>query len=185
WAQYSENVRWTYGNVVFIGLNVQGSNDNFPHAGVDGETRGDAEIARQRAEHDAREAANIHWLDESFAYATQIRARGGMVVWQADRDSNNESRSRSHDFYDGFDQIVPALRADTIAFNGQVALIHGDSHYFKLDKPLNSPSGKVLANFTRVETLGATNNHWVKATIDPNDPNVFSFEPQIVAANVG
>jgi hypothetical protein len=185
WAQYSENVRWTYGNVVFIGLNVQGSNDNYPHAGVDGETRGAAEIARQRAEHDAREAANVHWLDESFAYATQIGARGVLVDWQGDPDFNNEYKLPSPDYYDGFTQIVSALRADTIAFPGQVALIHGDSHYFKLDKPLNSPSGKVLANFTRVETFGATNNHWVKATIDPSDPNVFSFEPQMVAANIG
>jgi hypothetical protein len=38
----------------------EGSNDNYAHAGVHGETRGPAEIARQRAEHDAREAANIH-----------------------------------------------------------------------------------------------------------------------------
>ena len=63
--------------------------------------------------------------------------------------------------------------------------MHGDSHYYKQDKPLNSPSGKVLANFTRVETFGATNNHWVSATIDPKNPNLFVFEPRIVAANVG
>jgi hypothetical protein len=47
---YPENVRWSYGPVVYMGLNVQGSNDNYPYAGVDGETRPDAEIARQRAE---------------------------------------------------------------------------------------------------------------------------------------
>jgi hypothetical protein len=185
WAQYSENVRWVYGPVVFVGLNVQGSNDNYPHAGVDGETRGPAEIARQRAEHGAREAANIHWLDESFAYAKRNRARGVMIVWQADPDFNNEYKLPSPDFYDGFDQIVPALRDDVLAFPGQVALVHGDSHYFKLDKPLNSPSGKVLANFTRVETFGATNTHWVSASIDPRDPNLFEFQPRMVAANIG
>jgi hypothetical protein len=185
YALYSENVRWVYGPVVFVGLNVQGSNDNYPYAGVDGETRSDAEIARQRAEHDAREAANVHWLDESFAYAKQIGAKGIMIVWQADPNFNNEQHLSDTRSYDGYDQIVPALRADTIAFPGQVALVHGDSHYFKLDKPLNSPSGKVLANFTRVETFGATNNHWVSATIDPSDPNLFVFEPRMVAANVG
>lgn len=31
YAQYAENVRWQYGPVVFIGLNVQGSNDNYPY----------------------------------------------------------------------------------------------------------------------------------------------------------
>jgi hypothetical protein len=184
-SQYPENVRWTYGPVVFVGLNVQGSNDNYPHAGVDGETRGPAEIARQRAEHDAREAANIRWLEESFDYAKRIRARGVMIVWQADPDFNNEYKLPSSDYYDGYDQIVAALRDQALGFRGQVALIHGDAHYFKLDKPLNSPSGKVLANFTRVETFGATNNHWVSATVDPRDPNLFEFEQRIVPANAG
>src|SRR5260221_9001147 len=31
YAKFSENVRWTYGPVLYIGLNVQGSNDNLPH----------------------------------------------------------------------------------------------------------------------------------------------------------
>src|ERR1700704_1416235 len=47
---YSENVRWRLGPVVYIGLNVQGSNDNYPYAGVDGESRSPSEINRQRAE---------------------------------------------------------------------------------------------------------------------------------------
>src|SRR5262252_10937440 len=34
YAIYSENIRFKYGPVVYIGLNVQGSNDNFPYAGV-------------------------------------------------------------------------------------------------------------------------------------------------------
>ena len=32
-------------------------------------------------------------------------------------------------------------------------LILGDNHYFKVDKPLNAPTGAVLANFTCVETF--------------------------------
>ena len=70
-------------------------------------------------------------------------------------------------------------------FAGQVALVHGDSHYFKIDKPINLPSGGVLANFTRVETFGARQTHWVSATIDPQDPNLFEFQPRLVPANVG
>jgi hypothetical protein len=60
--------------------------------------------------------------------------------------------------------------------------VHGDSHYFKVDKPLTLPSGKVLGNFTRVETFGASSTDWVQATIDPHDRNLFTFEPMIVAA---
>jgi len=40
-------------------------------------------------------------------------------------------------------------------FRGQVVLVHRDSHYFKIDKPINLPSGGMLANFTCVETFGA------------------------------
>ena len=62
---------------------------------------------------------------------------------------------------------------------------HGDSHYFKVDKPINLSSGGMLANFTRVETFGAGQTHWVSLTVDPSDPNLFRFERRIVAANVG
>ena len=89
---YSENVRWRFGPVVYIGLNVQGSNDNYPYAGVDGETRPQSEIDRQRAEELARKAANIHWLDEGFGYAARIGAKGVMVIWQADPNFNNEQQ---------------------------------------------------------------------------------------------
>jgi hypothetical protein len=180
---YSENVRWRLGPVVYIGLNVQGSNDNYPYAGVDGETRPQSEIDRQRAEEVARKAAAIHWLHEGFEYAASIRAKGVMVIWQADPNFNNEQHLADTRSWDALPAYVDALRGETINFRGQVALVHGDSHYFKVDKPLNGPGGGVLANFTRVETFGARNTHWVSARIDPNNPSLFVFEPRIVASN--
>jgi hypothetical protein len=68
--------------------------------------------------------------------------------------------------------------------------VHGDSHYFRIDKPLLDAAGRRLENFTRVETFGdnAVNGlndvHWVKALVDPNSRDVFAFQPQIVPANV-
>jgi len=183
YALYSENVRWRLGPVVYIGLNVQGSNDNYPYAGVDGESRSQTEIDRQRAEEVARKAAALAWLREGFAYAAHVGARGVMIVWQADPNFNNEQHLADTRSWDAFPDYVDALRSDTIGFSGQVALVHGDGHYFKMDKPLNGPSDGVLANFTRVETFGARNTHWVKATIDPRDPNLFRFEPRMVPAN--
>jgi hypothetical protein len=183
YALYSENVRWRRGPVVYIGLNVQGSNDNYPYAAVDGETRSQAEINRQRAEEVARKAAAIQWLHEGFQYAARIGARGVMVIWQADPNFNNEQHLTDSRSSDAYPDYVKALRNETIGFSGQVALVHGDSHYFKVDKPLDGPNGGVLANFTRVETFGARNTHWVSATIDVSNPNLFVFEPRIVAAN--
>jgi hypothetical protein len=55
-----------------------------------------------------------------------------------------------------------------------VVYVHGDSHYFRVDKPLLDAQGRRLENFTRVETFGdnaANDNndvHWVKALVDPN-----------------
>jgi hypothetical protein len=169
--------------VVFVGLNVQGSNDNYPYAGVDGETRSDVEIARMRAEETARKAADLQWLHEGFAYAKQVGAKGVMVVFQADLNFNNEQHLADTRSWDAFPAYVDALRNETSSFAGQVALVHGDSHYFKVDKPLNAANGGVLANFTRVETFGARNTHWVSATIDPKDPNLFAFTPQMVPGN--
>jgi hypothetical protein len=180
---YSENVRWKLGPVVYIGLNVQGSNDNYPYAGVDGETRSTAEIDRQRAEERARKAADLAWLHEGFEYAADHHAKGVMVVWQADPNFNNDQHLTDTRSGDAFPDYVAALRTETLGFDGQVALVHGDGHYFKVDKPLNGPADGVLANFIRVETFGARNTHWVSATIDPNNPNLFVFEPRIVPSN--
>jgi hypothetical protein len=183
YALYSENVRWQYGGVVFIGMNVQGSNDNYPYAGVDGETRTTAQIEVQRAEERARKAANLHWLSEGFDHARRVHAAGVMVVFQADLNFNNEQHLSDTRSYDAFPDYQNALRAAALAFPGQVALVHGDAHYFKIDQPLNGPKGGVVPNFVRVETYGARNTHWVRATIDTHDARVFSFEPRIVPGN--
>ena len=70
-----------------------------------------------------------------------------------------------------------------------VAYVHGDSHYFRIDKPLLDAQGRRLENFTRVETFGDHqengNNdvHWLKVVVDPRSREVFSYQPQIVPAN--
>lgn len=181
---YRENARWVAGPVLYLTLNVQGSNDNLPHAGVDGETRPASEITRMAQEHAAREKANIHWLQSSYAKAAALGLKGVMVTWQADPNFNNEQKLQPAQ-YDGFAEILPALRKAVLDFPGQSVLVHGDSHYFKVDKPLNYDNGQVVAKFTRVETFGAANTHWVEAIVDERDPDLFEFVPRIVPGNVG
>ncbi len=54
--------------------------------------------------------------------------------------------------------------------------MHGDSHYFRIDKPLLDSQGLRVENFTRVETFGdhaegGTNDvNWVKVRVDPEQP---------------
>ena len=55
---------------------------------------------------------------------------------------------------DGFQDFLTALRTEVIAFRRPVAYVHGDSHYFRIDKPFLDSLGRRLENFTRVETFG-------------------------------
>ena len=90
---------------------------------------------------------------------------------------------------DGYKDFLLALRSNVIAFRKPVAYVHGDSHYFRVDKPLQDEQGRRLENFTRVETFGDNAGNglndvqWVKVYVDPRSREVFSYQPQIVPGN--
>lgn len=178
-AKFRENVRWTAGNVTFITLHVPGSNN-----GLGRSPDGDAEYAE-------RNKANLAWLLQGFEYAKANNSRAIMILQQANifPAYPPTAASPGKDPH-GFTDIRTQIEKETIAFGKPVVLVHGDSHFFRIDKPFGPPRVRgqpnlpALENFTRVETFGSPNHHWVEVTIDPNDPNVFSFRPRIVAANV-
>jgi hypothetical protein len=133
-----------------------------------------------------RDAANIAWLHEAFEKAKAEKDAGLMIVLQADlgfdipeTEEVDESRLPERNGYFAF---LDATIAETKAFNGQVVLVHGDTHYFKLDKPLIDAT-HLLPNFARLQTFGSPNVHWVRVTANAADPNVFTFHPMIVEAN--
>jgi hypothetical protein len=74
---------------------------------------------------------------------------------------------------------MAALVQHTEQFNGQVLFVHGDTHFFKVDKPLYSP-GKLLPNLTRLQTFGSPSLHWVRVTVNPANVNVFEIQPMMV-----
>jgi hypothetical protein len=90
---------------------------------------------------------------------------------------------------DGVHDFLVALRDAVIDFERPVAYVHGDSHYFRIDKPFLDSTGRRLENFTRVETFGdnqdfGTNDvNWLKVLVDPGSREVFAYQPQIVPAN--
>lgn len=188
--KFAENTRFAKDGAMFVGLNVPGSNNNK----VNGEkdcTKKSARTPEQceadNAEYAERDAANISWLKDSFAMAKANGDKGIMIVVQADMgfdipETEDDSEARLED-KDGYAAFLDALIAETKAYDGQVALIHGDTHYFKMDKPLPDAT-HMLANFTRVQTFGSPNVHWVKVDVDAASRNVFTFAPMIVAANV-
>jgi hypothetical protein len=190
-----ENRRWTYRGVTFATVNVQGTCNNLCSSGS-----GAPDPGGDPPEYAARNAADIQWLQDTFDEASREHSAGVMIVWQADPgfDLSDPTRSELRDPKtlvetdgnpDGYHDVLSKLRDLTIAFKRPVVLVHGDSHYFRVDRPLQDAQGRRLENFTRVETFGDNqangNNdvHWVKALIDPTSRDVFAFQAQIVPAN--
>jgi hypothetical protein len=186
---YSENTRWVMGGAVFVGLNVPGSNNNKVNSDAectDGSARTPADCAADNAESAARNQADSAWIRESFARAKASGSRAVMVVMQADPGFDLPETlpldERADPGHDGYTDLLKALVEETKAFAGQVVLVHGDTHFFKLDKPLLDQR-RLIPNFTRLETFGSPNVDWVRVAVDPGSRNFFRFEPMVVAAN--
>ncbi len=184
-APYVENRRWQVGRVTYATLHVVGSDNNRS-----------GDVAPDPAEWAARDAATNRWLRETFAEARRSGSAAVLLVAQANPgfDQSDPTRAPLRDPRtlapeDGFANFLRALREETIAFRRPVVLVHGDSHYFRVDKPLQDAQGRRLENFTRLETQGdnaqnANNDvHWTKVLVDPSGDEVFSFQQQVVAAN--
>ena len=84
-----------------------------------------------------------------------------------------------------FDDYIAALSEQLEDYDKPVAYLHGDTHLLRMDKPLYSKkTNRLFENFTRMETFGWPDTHWVLVTIDPADPILFRFQPQIVPENI-
>lgn len=188
--KFVENMRYLFNGVMFVGLNIPGSNNNRVVSDKDctsKSARTPAQCEVGNAEYAERDAANIVWLKESFAKAKSAGAAGLMMVFQGDpgfdwpeTEEVDESRLAEKD---GYAKFLDTVIAETKAYAGQVVMVHGDTHFFKVDKPLINATN-LLANFTRLQTFGSPNIHWVRADIDPASKHVFTFVPMIVDANV-
>ncbi|MEG4093003.1 hypothetical protein [Microcoleus sp. Pol12B4] len=171
-AKYRENVRWIYHGIVFFAINMPGSNNNFGRT-----PEADAEYAD-------RNSANLAWIEECFALAKRSNSKGILLVAQAnpgfELDSTDKRRS-------GYNDFIATLETETGNFPGQVVFVHGDTHYFRIDKPLPYFTDETqlprMKNFTRVETFGSPNVHWLRAFYDPTNRNLFEFKQQIVPQN--
>ena len=177
-SAYRENARWDMGGVTFVTLHVTGSNNNF------------GRTPEADAEHADRNKANLAWLRAAFAHATASNSRGVMVLQQANMWPEITPGTGDAKQPNGFTELRAALEKEVNAFRKPVVLVHGDSHFFRIDNAFSRrpPRGKAgnpaPENFTRVETFGTPNHHWLHVTVDPDDRNVFTFRKRIVEANV-
>jgi len=184
----AENTRFVHEGIVFVGLNVPGSNNNKvgDKDCAAKSARTPAQCAADNAEYAERDAANIAWMHEAFELARQQKAAGIVLVLQADPwfdlPETEGVDERQAPGADGYTNFLAKLVEETRAFPGQVLFVHGDTHFFKLDKPLIRQD-QLLENFTRLETFGSPNVHWVKVTVDPTARGVFVVQPMLVAGN--
>lgn len=77
------------------------------------------------------------------------------------------------------------MAAEMESFDKPTAFIHGDTHLFRIGKPLyNERSNRFFLNFTRVEVFGDPDVNWVRVTVDPANPALFTVEPMLVRENM-
>ena len=155
-----ENVAWQESRVVFATLHVVGSNNGLaPWTGLAQRSP----TAEHRAEVEARAAAALAWIDDTFDRAAASDSRGVVLLMQADTfDPAPTSAQQS---------IVDRITARTAAFDGRVLLLQGDSHEYVADNPLG------LDNFTRIVVHGETLPfEYLRLTVDPRTDHLFSWQ---------
>ena len=142
---YPEHARWRHGDVLFATLNVPGHDNN---------------ARRMPEEFRSRSAAVGKWLQQSFNLARGDRLRAVVIFMQANPWISPTGR------YFGFRELLATMAKETLGFDGEVLLVHGDTHRFRVDAPLHDPAtGALVANFTRVEVFGSPGMNWVRIRV--------------------
>lgn len=166
---YVENQRWMHQDVMFATVHVVGSNNNL-----------DRRRPQTRAEHEARDRANIAWIRDTFAQAQARGAKALVVAMQANPlGFFNLSGTVSPDsgFHASINEtLLPMARDAGIP----VLLIHGDTHSFRFDIPF-SLQGAPVRNLARLEVPGEADVRAVRVAVDLSRAQPFSV--QLLAAD--
>jgi len=166
--QHIENFRFEKDGVLFIVLHIPGSNNNRK-----------MDDPRAMRDYEERNTASIAFLEEGFEFAIENDSRAVALIMHANPDFENGKKEGYIDFLDSFRSILNR-------FNRPVLAIHGDTHYFRIDKPLEQRASEqqsssrgptTILHFTRMEVFGSPDVAGVSVTVNPASPEVFSFEP--------
>jgi hypothetical protein len=165
-SEFVENARWTHGRFVFATIHLVGERNGLE--------RFRNRTAANDAEVERRTHAAIEWLDQGFADARKISAKG--VVLAIHGNIGIDPREPR----EGYDGFVERLRRHVTDFRGPVLLIHGDSHTQRVDQPLKDASGRVYENFTRLETFGSPEIGWVRVVVDTLAGQITKYDPRLM-----
>jgi hypothetical protein len=160
-ASQPENRRWMHRGILFVTLNVPGSNNGvglLPEAHIN-----------------HRMAENKVWLNTTFEQAKASDCAGVVVILHANMGLNTDgfyalkgkSLKAYGDFRDSLIRAFTELKKPSL-------LLHGDSHRFTADRPLES-----APTLQRVESFGYPfTSAWVRVSVAYQNPALF-----VVSAN--
>jgi len=161
---YPENARWIHNDFVFVAVHTVGGNNNH-----------DADAA----EYKPRNEANLEWLQEAFDLARSQGSRGFVIATHADPGFERRRPQA------GYRDLLDLLAIESRSFDGEVLLVHGDTHFYRVDQPLvDRDGGPTISNFTRVETFGSPDVGWVRVTVDSRADEPFAVRAERVGSSL-
>jgi hypothetical protein len=177
---YPENARWTQQDVMFATIHIVSTNNGREQILLD-----DIETTLDLV--DARDAANLSWLEATFAAAGELGSGAVVITIQADvtvRAGPMPCGPGVRVQCDAFALFRDALLRHAAGFRKPVLLIHGDTNPFCLDRKFGGNSAPLL---WRLNALGDYSEVDATAiTVRPNDPDApFAIAPLSTGASVG
>jgi len=196
---YPENQLWVESRVTFCVSHIIGSNNGLEKWFGDRKVNGVSvpetpeEGASRVAEVTARQAANIAWLEHTFATAQAHNSVGIVLFYQADLWHPDDRAGGAS--FTAHQTWVDRLGQLASNFPGKILLIVGDSHDYRVDVGVpwvaTYYGGPALPNVTQIvvdrsiespATDVGTNSviEWLRVHVDPRTSDVFSWEQVIV-----
>ena len=145
---YPEHLRWMVEDVLFTTLNVPGPDNH-----------------RARMPHESRRrtAALLDWMREAFRIARERKLPALVLATQGNLWSGNAA----------YRELLDPLAEEAQAYAGEVLVVHGDTHWFRFDRPLvDRGSGRAIPNVTRLEVFGSPFVDWVYVTVRTEEGRV-------------
>ncbi|MGQ0749162.1 MAG: hypothetical protein ACT4PS_01370 [Betaproteobacteria bacterium] len=149
---YPEHARWIHEGVLFVTLNVPGSFNN---------------ATRDRDEFRTRDGAVRSWIAEAFRLTRAKQLAAVVLIMQANPWAATGPQRHV------YAPLLETMTYQTQQFPGEVVLIHGDTHRYRVDQPLVDPqTRRPIRNFTRIEVFGSPGVNWVRVRVEKKNGGV-------------
>jgi hypothetical protein len=151
-----ENARWRHQGVLFVTLNMPGSEND----------------ARRPTERDARMADNFRWLAAAAKDASAADIRALVVIGHAEPGFSRGPAAR-----DPYASYRAALGRTALELGKPMLLVHGDDHRHAFDQPLFAPGTRQrVDNFWRASPYGSPAMAPIIVGVNPATPQLFEVK---------